>query len=100
MATGYSPAPVRSLAATRTGEAVLIHRILFGALRALCSDLGVHEGDVVHCRAGTPSHILLLTDAGRTVSLERDWARFIQVRSPTGDATPRKPAQTDRAAVM
>jgi hypothetical protein len=39
----------------------------------------VHEGDIVLCRAGTPSHLVFDTSEGRTVTLERDWARFIQV---------------------
>ncbi|HEY8484829.1 MAG TPA: FeoA domain-containing protein [Longimicrobiales bacterium] len=73
---------VRSLAATGPGESVEIRRILFGTLRALCADLGVREGDVVRCRAGTGSHIWLETPSGRTVAIERDWARFIQVCDP------------------
>jgi len=84
MPTEYPTDPVRSLAAARTGEAVLIRRILFGALRALCRDLGVEEGDVVRCRAGSPSHVLLETSSGRTIPLERDWARFIQISAPSG----------------
>jgi len=76
-----SPARIRSLAATASGEAVEIKRILFEALRELCADLGVREGDLVRCRAETPSQLLLETPAGRTVALARDWARFIQVAS-------------------
>lgn len=71
--------PVRSFAAARAGEVVLIRRILFGTLRALCSDLGLLEGSRVRCRAATPSHLLLETAGGRTIALERDRARFIQV---------------------
>lgn len=79
MSTAFASEPVRSLAAADTGEAIEIHRILFGALRQLCADLGVHEGEVVRCRACTPSQLMLETPAGRVVALERDWARFIQV---------------------
>lgn len=74
--------PVRSLAAARAGEVMLIRRILFGTLRALCSDLGLPEGSRVRCRAATPSHILLETPGGRTIAIERDRARFIQVSAP------------------
>jgi hypothetical protein len=70
---------VRSLAAVVAGERLTVRRILFGALRALCAELGVKEGDTLTCRAGTATHILLETPSGRTVPLERDWARFIQV---------------------
>ncbi|MBI4408358.1 MAG: hypothetical protein HY561_01540 [Gemmatimonadetes bacterium] len=73
---------VRSLAAARSGETLEIRHILFDALRCLCSDLGVHEGQAVRCRAATPSHLLLETAEGRTVALETDWARFIQVGEP------------------
>lgn len=69
----------QSLAATRTGDCVEIRRILFGALRDLCSDLGLFEGQWVRCRADTASQLMLETTDGRTVALQRDWARFIQV---------------------
>jgi hypothetical protein len=70
---------LQSLAATSADEVVEIRRILFDALRSLCADLDLHEGDVVHCQAGTASHIWLNTMQGRRVAIERDWARFIQV---------------------
>ena len=73
---------LHSLAATRTGEVVEIKRILFSTLRAHCFDLDIEEGDVLRCRAGTPSQLVLETKHGRTVALERDWARFIQVTNP------------------
>lgn len=99
MPTGPASDPIRSLAATRTGEAVLIQRILFGALRSLCTDLGVRERDVVRCRAGTPSHLLLETPSGRTVPFERDWARFIQVSAAALSESRSFEPETDRAAV-
>ncbi len=82
MSTAHASRPTRSLAAVETGERIEIRRILFGALRTLCDDLGLHEGEVVRCRACTPSHVLMETTEGRTISLERDWARFIQVAPP------------------
>lgn len=82
MSTAFASEPIRSLAAAGTGEAIEIRRILFGALRNLCADLGVHEGEVVRCRACTSSQLLLETSRGRVVALERDWARFIQVTTP------------------
>jgi DNA-binding Xre family transcriptional regulator len=72
---------LRSLAATGTGEEVEIRRILFETLRSLCDKLDVHEGDVVKCRAETTTQLLLETPHGRRVTLQRDWARFIQVSS-------------------
>ncbi len=81
MATAFASEPVRSLAAADTGELVEIRRILFGALRTLCSDLGVREGDVIRCRSCTASQLMLETRSGRVVSLDRDWARFIQIAS-------------------
>jgi hypothetical protein len=83
--SGSLPEGVRSLAATAVGEAVEIRSILFEAVRSLCYDLGVREGDIVRCRADGPSHLLLETPRGRTVSLDRDWARFIQVEDPLTD---------------
>lgn len=88
MATVHASHPTRSLAATQTGERVEIHRILFGALRTLCDELGLHEGDRVRCRACTPSRVLMENAEGRTISLERDWARFVQVSEPFEAAPP------------
>lgn len=69
----------QSLAATQTGDVVLIQRILFEGLRTRCSELDIFEGETVRCRAGTSSQLVLQTQRGRTVALDRDWARFIQV---------------------
>lgn len=91
MSTAYASQPVRSLAAADTGEAVEIHRILFDALRQLCADLDIHEGEVVRCRACTPSQLILETLQGRVVSLARDWARFIQVAPPSPGPGATKP---------
>ncbi len=90
MSTAFASEPIRSLAAADTGEAIEIRRILFGALRNLCADLGVHEGEVVRCRACTPSQLLLETPAGRVVALERDWARFIQIAAAGQSASPHR----------
>ena len=71
-----APRPLSTLA---PGEDGLVQSILFGALRALCSDIGIREGEAVHCRAGTGGMIVLDTQDGHTVSLARDWARFIRI---------------------
>jgi len=78
----------QSLAATRSGERVEVRRILFQGLREHCSDLDIHEGDVLRCRADTASQLILETAGGRTVSLQRDWARFIEVIPDTPVALP------------
>lgn len=101
MSTGDPPDPVHSLAAARAGDVVVIRRILFGALRALCADLGLLEGDVVFCRAGTATHLVLRTAKDRTIPLDRDWARFIQVSSQRRPVVPLAPeAEADGAAVV
>lgn len=69
----------------RNGEAVRIQRILFDSLRSLCEDLGIHEGDVLHCRAATPALLLLDVPGGHTVELELGWARFVQVFGTLGE---------------
>jgi hypothetical protein len=81
MSTAFASEPIRSLAAADRGEMIEIRRILFGALRQLCADLGLHEGEVVRCRACTSSQFLLETQTGRVVALDRDWARFIEIVS-------------------
>jgi hypothetical protein len=69
----------RTLASLAPGESATVHSIAFGVLRALCRDLGIREGAGVHCRAGTAGVLVLDTADGHTVSLARDWARFIRL---------------------
>jgi hypothetical protein len=76
----------------------MIRRILFGTLRKFCADLGVYEGDIVSCRAGTSTHLVLRTAAGRTIPLDREWTRFIQISEPAGPS-PQRTVDEDRAVV-
>jgi Fe2+ transport system protein FeoA len=70
-----------SLAAVRTGDRVRVQSILLEGARQYCEALGFEAGDVIRCRNAGRSALLLVTPGGRTVSLDRDWARFIQVRA-------------------
>ncbi|HEX7088931.1 MAG TPA: FeoA domain-containing protein [Longimicrobiales bacterium] len=70
-----------SLAGVHRGEVFRVQRILFDELRRLCDRLDLHEGDVVECRADAGPLLVLETAGGRTVALERDWARFVRVAS-------------------
>lgn len=71
-----------SLDTVRHAEPVLIRSILFDLVRARCARLGIAEGDVVRVRATRTRELVLETDDHRTIALERDAARFIQV-TPT-----------------
>lgn len=71
--------PHRWLAQALPDETVRIERMLFKVLRDLCIGLGVVEGDVVRCRTVTESIVLLETPGGRTIVIDQDWARFIEV---------------------
>jgi hypothetical protein len=71
----------RTLASLTPGESGRIHSFLYGSLRGLLSDLGIHEGETVRCRAGTGGVLVLDRQDGETVSVARDWARFIEVTS-------------------
>jgi hypothetical protein len=73
-----TPAP-RTLASLAPGETATVHSFIFGALRSLCRDIGIREGDGVRCRAGTAGVLLLDTADGHTVSMARDWARFVRL---------------------
>ncbi|HUP90167.1 MAG TPA: hypothetical protein VM100_12475 [Longimicrobiales bacterium] len=74
----------RSLASANAGEILAIRRILSKSLRGFCEALGVREGDAVYCRSNTSSRLILKTARGRVVSLDQDWARFIQIE-PNAD---------------
>lgn len=68
-----------TLATLRPGESGRVVSFMYGAVRGLFGDLGIHEGETVRCRAGTGGVIVLDTADGRTVSLARDWARFVEL---------------------
>jgi len=70
-----------SLAGVHRGEVFRVQRILFDELRRICDRLDLHEGDIVECRADAGPLLVLETAGGRTVALERDWARFVRVAS-------------------
>jgi hypothetical protein len=74
-------AEASTLAHVHAGENARITRILFDALRSLCDDLGLRENDRFHCRAATPTMLVLEAEDGHIVSLAKDWARFIRVES-------------------
>jgi hypothetical protein len=74
-----SASEASTLANVHAGENARITRILFGALRSLCDDLGLRENERFHCRAATPTMLVLEAEDGHIVSLARDWARFIRV---------------------
>ena len=73
--------PARTLASFAPGDSGTIESFLFGALQAICSDLGIRKGETVSCRAGTAGVLILDTQDGHTVSVARDWARFIRIGS-------------------
>jgi Fe2+ transport system protein FeoA len=84
MLRGVSEVP-RTLATLAPGESGRIRTFLYGSLRGLLSDMGIHEGETVRCRAGTGGVLVLDTEHGQTVSLARDWARFIEVGPADGE---------------
>lgn len=69
----------RTLASLVPGESARILSFMYSAVRGLCSDLGIREGETVRCRAGTGGVLVLDTADGHTVSLARDWARFVEM---------------------
>jgi hypothetical protein len=68
-----------SLAAVATGDRVRIQSIHFDAVSNVREEFGFLAGDVIHCRSAGRWSLLLDTPGGRTVSLDRDRVRFIQV---------------------
>ena len=71
----------RSLASIRDDETLVVQRILFDSVRAHLAALGVHEGQLVRCRLTTLSDLVLETVGGSIATVERSWARFVQVGS-------------------
>lgn len=74
-----APMDDSTLARIAAGDSMRISRILFGALRSVCEDLGIRENERFLCRVATPNVLVLEADDGHIVSLARDWARFIRV---------------------
>ena len=75
------------LAAVPPAAVVRVDHILFETLRDLCFGIGLHEGDRVRCQDSTAYSMTLSDENGRTIVIDRDWARFITVTQPDpGDA--------------
>jgi hypothetical protein len=90
---------VRSLAAIREGETRVVERILFDLTRARCAALGIIEGDRVLCRRATHGQLWLETSSGAIVTIDREWATFIQVGDALADVAPRAAAASYGARV-
>jgi len=69
-----------SLAEVQADQLVRIEHILFDMLKDLCHGLGIVEGGVLRCRRTSRAIVLLESPVGRTIILDGDWARFVQVR--------------------
>lgn len=69
----------RSLAGVRPSERVRVDQILYGILRDVCHDIGLHEGDTVLCRSTSTSCLVLESEQHRRLVIDPDWARFISV---------------------
>jgi hypothetical protein len=69
----------RSLASAAAGEQLAIHKIVSRETAKFCDLVGLHEGDALVCRANTRSHLILRTHEGRVITLDQNWARYIQV---------------------
>ena len=69
----------RSLTTVTPGSAVEVREILGEGLRAFCHEIGINEGEVLRCRADGATHKIMVTASGRTIVIEQDYARFINV---------------------
>ncbi len=85
MSAAGAGADTRSLHSIASGETARIATILFDRLRAQCAQLGLRPGTQVRCRAATPDWLILETEEGRRVRLERGWARFVEIREAKAD---------------
>jgi hypothetical protein len=56
---------------------------LFSLVRNRCSDLGIAEGDMLHCLANGRGGISLSRTDGRKLELEREYGWFVQVEPIT-----------------
>jgi hypothetical protein len=71
--------PTRSMSELQTGDVVRVEAILLETMRALCDEVGVHEGETLVCRSATEKLLLLEAAAGHIVALPRERARFVRV---------------------
>ena len=73
--------PFRSLASAHAGEMLAIRRIRSRHVAQWCEQLGIREGDAVECRANTSACLIVRTSQGRVISVNQDWARYIQIEA-------------------
>ena len=51
--------------------------------------MGLREGDEVVCKRGSSTMLVLVSEDGRTIVLDRDRARFIEVTAVAPDSSSR-----------
>jgi hypothetical protein len=69
----------RSLASVEADERIRVRSILFSLLRDDCARIGLREGDELVCKRASAAVLVLLSDDGRPIVMDRDRARFIEV---------------------
>lgn len=69
-----------SLAQVDVNETVRVEGFVFGMVRDLCDSIGLHEGDVVRCRANGATTVILEGHVRGTLVVDQDWARFVHVK--------------------
>ena len=78
---------VETLAAAKPGAPYRITDLVFSMVRDRCRELGLAEGDEIRCVENGRRSLCLERSDGRRVSLDRDYAWFVQVE-PLGSPAP------------
>ena len=72
--------PIQCLADLHRGEDAEIGVIAFETIRERCPALGIRSGIVVHCDDSREWELVLRTDEGRELAIDRFYAAFIEAR--------------------
>ena len=80
MATMKSHRPIQCLADLHRGEDAEIGIIAFDSIRERCPELGIRPGIVVHCDDSREWELVLRTEEGQELAIDRFYAAFIEAR--------------------
>ncbi len=80
-----------TLALAIPGKIYVVDAILFDLVRRRCLDLGCREGSELLCTENDHEGVSFLTRDGFVRRLEREYAWFIRVASPTGRRSAARP---------
>lgn len=91
---------LRPLADVANGEQFEVVEIVFDMVRQICPTLGLHPTDVLTCEGKTRRDLVLRTDNGKRIVVDRFYASFVAIHLIARDASLQNTSATRGTPLM